>query len=195
MKRIFAALVISLIAISASAQEHLKVKGIPIDGSTTSFIAKLKAAGLKTNARLTEAIGSPILEGDFANLSNCKFSFLETSNGTVCKVLIMSNYITGWFSCKNKYDDLKELLSTKYNVDGVYEVFKSPYEEGDGYELSAISQEKGLWETYFSCPEGHISISIEASNTKEGYISVIYEDQTNMAKFVAEREKKLSDDI
>ena len=195
MKQIFAALILSLIVLSASAQEHLKVKGIPIDGPSSSFIAKLKAAGLKTNVRFSEALGRPILDGDFANLSDCTYSFLETKDGTVCKVIIMSDHITGWYSCKSKYEDLKELLRTKYKVDGIYELFRSPYYEGDGYELSAISQEKAMWKTYFSCDEGHISISIDASNTSEGYITVVYEDEINMSKFVAEREKKYSDDI
>lgn len=195
MKKIFAALIISLVALSASAQEHLKVKGIPIDGSTTSFISKLKTAGLKTNTRLSEALGRPVLDGDFANLNNCKYSFIETNNGTVCKVLIMSDYITGWYSCKDKYNDLKELLRSKYKMDGEYEIFRNPYYEGDGYELSAIDQEKGMWKTFFSCDEGHIAIEIEASNSREGYIVVTYEDTINMAKFTAEREKKISDDI
>lgn len=195
MKRIFVALIISLIALSASAQEHLKVKGIPIDGSTTSFVAKLRAAGLTTNTKYSQALGRPILDGDFANLKDCKYSFLETSDGTVCKVLIMSDYITGWYSCKSKYNDLKDLLKSKYKVDGEYEAFRNPYYEGDGYELSAISQEKAIWKTFFSCDEGNISVSIEASDSREGYISVVYEDKINAAKFSAEREKKISDDI
>ncbi len=195
LKQLFATLFLSLIILSATAQEHLKVKGIPIDGPSSSFIAKLKAAGLKTNVRFSEALGRPILDGDFANLSDCKYSFLETQNGTVCKVIIISDNITGWYSCKSKYDDLKDLLRTKYNVDGAYEIFRSPYYEGDGYELSAISQEKAMWKTYFSCDEGHISISIDASNTSEGYITVVYEDEINMSKFMAEKEKKYSDDI
>lgn len=195
MKRIFAALIICLVALSASAQEHLKVKGIPIDGNVNAFANKLRNAGLKHNALFSEKLGRTILEGDFAELHNCKWAFLSTNNGTVCKVIIMSESITGWIACKNKYNEMKELFSTKYELMGSYEYFRNPYYEGDGYELSALSQKKGDWQCFFKCEEGVINMVLDAADTREGYINISYEDNINMAKFTEEREKRISDDI
>lgn len=195
MKRIFAALIISLVALSASAQEHLKVKGVAIDGTVESFITKMKAAGLTYNSRYSQAVGVPVLDGDFAGLSDCHFSILHTKNRTVCKVLITSDDIGGWFSTKSKYNDLKELLSTKYEVVRSFEYFEDPYYEGDGYELSAIRQEKGTYKTFFRCDEGYVTLTISATNSTTGYLSLAYEDTINMAKFSEERNRQISDDI
>ena len=195
MKKILAALFISLIALSVSAQNHLKIKGIPIDGNINTFVNKLKNAGLKQNTLFSESLGRTILEGDFAELHNCKWAFLSTKNGTVCKVIIMSDYITGWFSCKEKYNEMKALLNTKYELIGSYEYFKNPYYDGDGYELSALSQKKGDWQCFFKCEEGVINLVLDAVDTREGYINISYEDNINMAKYTEEREKRISDDI
>ena len=195
MKRIFTVLIISLIAISASAQEHLKVKGIPIDGNLSSFTAKLRAAGCKTDTRLSDALGTPILVGDFAGMSDCKFSFITDNDNTVCKVLIITKDFTGWFNTKTKYEDMKELLSTKYHLMNHFEIFSRPYYEGDGYELSAVKQEKCIYKSFFECPEGYITVEIKATNSSEGYLTIVYEDRINTEKFSEEREKKISDDI
>ena len=195
MRRIFAALLISLIALSVSAQEHLKVKGVPIDGTVESFIAKMKAAGLTYNSKLTEAVGYPVLDGDFAGLSNCHFSVLHTKNRTVCKVFIASDDIGGWYSTKSKYNDLKELLSTKYELLRSFEYFSDPYYEGDGYELSAIRQDKGTYKTFFHCDEGYVTLTLSATSSSVGYLSLAYEDTINMAVFSEERDKQISEDI
>ncbi|MBO7712575.1 MAG: hypothetical protein J6S85_03345 [Methanobrevibacter sp.] len=195
MKRLFIIALTSLIAISSFAQEHLKVKGVPIDGNVDSFIKALEATGLKKDAVLSQAVDSPILIGDFAGLSDCKFSFLNTEDGTVCKVLIISEDFTGWSSTKSKYRDLKDLLKTKYEVTNSFEYFSSPYYEGDGYELSAIRQDKGTYKTFFKCDEGYIVIEINASSTSKGYLTIMYEDTINMERFSQERDKKMADDI
>lgn len=195
MKRIFAALIISLVALSASAQEHLKIKGVPIDGNLTSFLTKLKNAGLKTNAKYSEALGQPVLSGEFARLGNCNFIFLTTKDNTVCKVVVVSEPYSGWVSARSRYNELKESLAAKYGEGKSFEYFRSPYYEGDGYELSAIEQGKGTYQTFFNFNEGSISISLDADNTREGYLTVNYEDGVNMARFIKERDQKVNDDI
>ena len=195
MKRLVTILALFFVVFSTSAQEHLKIKGIPIDGNVTTFISKLKNAGLKNNAKYSEALGRTILSGDFAVLHNCNWAFLSTKNGTVCKVIIMSESYTGWLNCKSKYNEMKELLCTKYELVDSYEYFRNPYYEGDGYELSALSQEKGDWQCFFNCEEGAINLSLEATDSREGYITISYEDHKNMAVFTEERERKFSDDI
>lgn len=195
MKRLFAALIISLVVLSAFGQEHLKVKGVPIDGSVDSFITKMKAAGLTYNSKFSDAVGYPVMDGDFAGLTNCHFSVLYTKNKTVCKVLITSDDIGGWYSTKSKYNDLKELLGTKYELMRSFEYFSKPYYEGDGYELSAVRQDKCTYKTFFHCDEGYVTVAISASGSSTGYLTIVYEDTINTEKYSAEREKQISSDI
>ena len=51
MKRISATLMLLFAAICVMAQEHLSFKGIPIEGSMTSFCQKLKAKGFTSIGR------------------------------------------------------------------------------------------------------------------------------------------------
>ena len=155
----------------------------------------MKAAGLTYNSNISSIVGYPVLDGDFAGLSNCHFTILHTKNKTVCKVLITSDDIGGWYSTKSKYEDLKELLSTKYEIVKSFEYFSSPYYEGDGYELLAIKQDKGTYKTFFHCDEGYVTLTLSASDTSSGYLSIVYEDTINMAKFSEERDKQISEDI
>ena len=51
MKRISATLMLLFVAICIMAQEHLSFKGIPIEGSMTTFCQELKAKGFTSIGR------------------------------------------------------------------------------------------------------------------------------------------------
>lgn len=189
MKRLITIHILCLLALSASAQEHLKIKGVPIDGNLTSFISKLKHAGLEENTKYTELLGQTVLTGEFALLSNCDFLFQTTKKGTVCKVTVHSETYAGWEACKEKYNEMKASLSSQYLLSNSFEVFPSPYHEGDGRELSALALKEGVYRSFFRSKEGFIIVSLDASNNKEGYLTITFEDTANMAKFTKEQEK------
>ena len=50
---------------SKAIQEHLTFKGVPIDGTLSEYVAKMKSAGFKY---LGEQDGTAILQGDFAGV-------------------------------------------------------------------------------------------------------------------------------
>ena len=60
---------------------------------------------------------------------------------------------------------MKDVLTTKYGAPiNCFEYFKSPYEEGDGYEEQAIKLSKAVFTCYWGDPShaaGNASISLE----------------------------------
>lgn len=63
MKKIYAILTMFLAVINIMAQEHLSFKGVPIEGSMTSFCQKLKAKGLTqigTDNNITMFVGDSL---------------------------------------------------------------------------------------------------------------------------------------
>ena len=129
MKKIIT-LVLLLVTVLVSAQEHLKFKNVPIDGSLNSFVQKLNNAGL--DLTFVEYSGQiATYRGDFAGLSDCTIHILTTKSGTVCKILVASDWYYSWSSTKSKYNKYKELYSEKYPVEANFENFYSPYYEGD----------------------------------------------------------------
>jgi hypothetical protein len=66
---------------------------------------------------------------------------------------------------RQEYRDMKDVLSTKYGApSNCFEYFKSPYEEGDGYEEQAIKLSKAVFTCFWGDPShatGDGSISLE----------------------------------
>lgn len=62
MKRILLTFALLLILVGAFAQEHLSFKGIPIEGSISSFCQKLQSKGL---TKLGSANNITLFVGDF----------------------------------------------------------------------------------------------------------------------------------
>lgn len=74
MKKIilfFATLFMSVISFAQSNSEHLTFKGVPIDGTLSEYVAKMKSAGFKY---LGEQDGTAILQGDFAGFKCRSFN-------------------------------------------------------------------------------------------------------------------------
>jgi hypothetical protein len=73
-KTFFSLLIIGLSIINVQAQEeqenaaHMTFKGIPINGTLSEYVIKLKSAGFN---HIGTEDGLAILEGDFAGHKNC----------------------------------------------------------------------------------------------------------------------------
>lgn len=196
MKKIILSLLVALLALPVFSQEHLKFKGVPIDGTLSSFVSALKAKGLSISS-LDSKYESTIMEGDFAGLDNCQFMIVSSKDKTPGKVIVLGPSIKSWYNLKGRYNDLKESLQAKYTNAEVksYEFFKDPYEEGDGYELQAISLDKCIYTTFFVLPEGSITVELAGSTSTSCYVKLTYEDTINFGKIVKENEKSISDDL
>ncbi len=188
MKRLILNVILICITTIAHSQvnRHMTFKDIDINGSTTQFTTKLKAKGYKST---TEA--STLLSGEFAGYT-CKVAVYGTAKTDVTYQIIVVFDTKGdsWYSVKGQYNKLKELYTSKYGKPSdSAEWFLSPYYEGDGYELSAIRNNKAFFFTKWELSEGNINIMISKDN-----ILVSYSDNANKTlNDQEERNKSLND--
>lgn len=196
MKKAFISLLVILLALPAFSQEHLKFKGITIDGKLSTFVSALKAKGMTTAPSSTT--NNPKLRGSFAGIEDCYIGFGATDDETVCRVVIITPYRSSWRSVKADYDLIKETVISKYDGEvKEYEYFEEPYQNGDGFEIQALYLDKAVYQTYILMEEGGIKIEILGSKSSYGkaHITILYEDSINTERFINERRQQLSDDV
>lgn len=182
MRKFLVLLLACLLSTTVYAQEHLTFKGIPIDGNLNSFVSKLKAQGWN-GVEVNEE--NAILEGIFGGES-CKLLLYSTkSTKTVYQAVVILNNDSSWSSLKTTYNEYKALLKSKYGKGTSYEFFTSPYEEGDGYEMSALRNDKCTYATTHDVPNGTITLFIVSAYN--GSVALYYVDKLNEA--LAEQEK------
>jgi hypothetical protein len=107
MKKIIFVLSFCIFSVSAFAQQHLKFKNLPIDGSLESFTEKLVVAGFTADSKRSNY---QFLKGKFAGIDGCKI-FAYTSPDKVYEVEVdfpsytLNNVL---------YDRLKSMYTYKY---------------------------------------------------------------------------------
>lgn len=111
MKKVLTVFIALIACASIMAQEHLKFKGIPIEGNLRSFCQKLEAKGFtiieKTN-------NSTLLTGTFTD-RNATILVKATSNGkNVVGVIVGFDSSGEWSTLVNTYDQYKTLYTLKY---------------------------------------------------------------------------------
>lgn len=189
MKRILLTLCAVILAVTLNAQEHMTFKGVSMGCNITSFISQLKTKGFTIEH---QADNGAILKGDFAGKSGCTVIVLPTKvNKLVWKVVVKFPEKSSWYSLKSEYKTFKESYTEKYGKPESYEFFSRPYEEGDGYEMTALSVDKCTYVSYYTVPEGNIAVEI----SDDKCVEVHYEDAINTAIKAKEQETSVSEDI
>lgn len=95
----------------------------------------------------------------------------------------------------NEFETMAKELSNSYGEVEVYRNFKSPYEEGDGYETQAIRMGKAdyaaFWKTVNAQNDNnYVSLRI----TKDMLVRLGYQDGTLVKDAIAAQDKKKSED-
>lgn len=173
---------------SVNSQEHLKFKGIPINGNVNAFSKELAKQGFT----ISNTKGSMVtLIGEFVG-KRCEITVVGTKKTFLTwKLYIEFNKLNSWSALKSDYKELKEQFTKKYGDGEYYEFFSKPYYEGDGYETTALSVDKCTWSTYWKVDMGNIDITIEGSNN----ISISYQDMLNTEVMRKEKSEVISNDI
>lgn len=125
------------------SQEHLKFKGVPIDGSLESFTDSMKNVGYDF---LKAGDGYCEYKGDFIGNDATISAHVSTTLHSVYQVLVTFGEKESWTSLLTMYNKVKDLYVKKYGepVKNVHH-FTKPYYEGDGYELSALRKGKCIY--------------------------------------------------
>lgn len=192
MKKVVFLAIILLIYSNCFAQEkknHLTFKGIEINGRAKDFAREL------TNKFNYESVYSKenvfVLKGSFAEKDAKIFVLGTDKTGLTWKIAVFFEKETNWSTLKYKYNQFKDQLTKKYGSCTSYDSFSSPYTEGDGYEMSAISLDKCNYSSFWMLEDGSISIEIN----KDAEIIISYEDKINVNIRKKESEAVIDSDL
>ena len=161
-----------------------------------AFVTELNKKGYSTIYH-EEDISGYVLEGTFAGIHDCEIYVLGTPKSkTTWKVVVKFPEKNSWYLIKNDYNELVESYTKKYGKPKDHrEFFSYPYEDGDGYEMTAISTKKCHYITMYETDVATIDISIEKGYKGGAYIRVSYEDKINTDLRTNEKNEIINDDI
>lgn len=165
--------VLLTISISTFGQYFNEVK---IDGSSTEYIAKIKAKGYTVKEYYKNGNGA-ILKKDLNEL----YVFWTPKSKIVYKVTLYLPKKDSWYSIKAEYQKYSDILSAKYgepNPDNVYAYFSKPYYEGDGYEMSALSLGKVTYFKFWDLSATE-NLQLGLSISKYEQVEISYENHKN----------------
>ena len=183
MKKIIVVLASILLSLVMFGQEHLGFKNIPIDGTTSQFVAKLKTVGYTVVGEYSDDIR---LTGTFMG-KNCTLSVnFSAVSKTVHTVYVIFDKKQDWASLKNDYENIKRGLTIKYGKPTVKEEFRSPYKEGDGYAYIAFKGGHADWISSFTTAIGYINLYIREQDYSNMTLIISYCDKKNYEKSLQE---------
>lgn len=154
--------------------QHLLFRDVEINGTVNDICSLLFQLGYSAPIPLDG--GSVVIQGDFAGVANCDLLIVRARHEDfVWKIVVLMPENNNWYSLKSDYIRFKEMFTKKYGKPESYEYFSEPYEEGDGYEHTALSVGKCSYISFFNVPLGTISVTI----SERGAITIGYEDKIN----------------
>lgn len=149
--------------------------GVPVSGDLPTAVAKYKAKGYTVSKYIENGV---ILKGKVAGNSIELFVFTTPKSKKVCKMVAYLDEDISWRSLKYNYNKFYDIFLEKYGEpDSKYDFFSSPYEEGDGYELQAVSLEKATFAAYW-LRRDNLTVAVEISKYKQ--IKLVYENNLVM---------------
>ncbi len=164
MKAIFITLSAILLSLNLSAQsaenQHLLFKGVPIDGTLSEYVEKMKLNGFTL---LDSTNYGAMFNGEFANYQNCKIG-VGTSNkkDLVSTVFVLFTEREEWNDLYGDYNRLKQMLSEKYGAPNEsIEKWENGYEPMLALRISAVKRGECNFTTSFVTPKGKIQLRIE----------------------------------
>lgn len=181
MKRNLFLLLFAIVTLSTFAQttsEHLTFKGVPIDGTLTEFVSKLKQKGL---THIGTEDGTAILKGDFAAYKNCTVAAIALKQkNLVAKVEVMFPSLETWSSLSNNYFSLKEMLTKKYGEPATcIEEFQKNFGKDDNSKIYGVKMDICKYITVYRTEKGNIELHIKGDYQNGCYVTLIYFDKIN----------------
>lgn len=192
MKKIllsFFALLFSLVAFAQG--EHLKFKGIPIDGELSAFMNEMQKQGFAWKAKDDNGA---VFTGKFAGVNDCCV-LVHCPEGVVTAVSVMFPVAETWGELYGRFSSLKDMLTKKYGYPEVSkEEFQSYTPSSDGMKLFAVERDDTDFLYVFEVKNGSIELSL--SHRKENYeekafVLLKYFDKINYSK----KESSAYDDL
>lgn len=167
---------------TAESSNHLSFKGIPIDGTLSQYVAKMKQNGFKD---FGTANGIATLQGDFAGYKECYVgvSTLKQKD-LVYKIVVLFPAKETWSTLSGNYFDLKKLLTEKYGNPSVeVEKFDSNSEpDDDNSRMHEVNMDRCKYYSTWETDKGEIQLSIDHNGVTNYFVTLIYFDKINSAE-------------
>ena len=164
----------------SDTSEHLTFKNVPIDGTLSEFIMKMKKAGFIPTG-MQDGMG--ILEGEFASYPFCKIGVQTLQQkDLVSKIVVIFPNRESWQLLSANYLNLKEMLTEKYGKPYVtIEKFETYEPSGDDSKLFAAKRGDCKFYSIFSNEKGTIHLTIDKDDKRKCFVSLTYVDKINSA--------------
>lgn len=178
MKKILATLTLLLAVINIMAQEHLSFKGIPIEGSMSSFCQKLRAKGFTSIDRDNNLT---LFTGDFTG-RNATVGVTATDDGKdVFAVVVLFDPSGEWNTLVNTYDYYKDLYTRKYGKPTISKEKNPALSDSNTALMAEVHQGTVVYGSAWEVTGGDIQLSIEkSSGVYEGLVMIRYRDSQNV---------------
>ena len=159
----------------AYCQTDMMFYGIPIKGSYTLFTNQLKDKGFTFKKELKPTL--KIWKGTFLNKDVDIVIVMTPTSKEVWKTSVYFKEQTNWVDLKSEFESVCSKITDKYGpVSSRYSNFNSPFEEGDGYELTAVKSDKSNFFFMWNLEAGSISVSI----SKSCCVQISYESKSGV---------------
>lgn len=170
MKKFF-----TIIALAVSIVANAQVfDGVPVSGDLPTAISKFKEKGY-TFKKYVE--NGAILNGKVGFRDIELYIFTTPKSKKIFKFTIYFEEQSTWSNLKSDYDKYYDIFKEKYGApDSEYSFFTSPYEAGDGYEMTAVQLEKATFAAYW-LKRNNTTLAVTISKWKQ--VQLTYENDTN----------------
>ena len=185
MKKIISVFFVLCLCVAASAQQHMKFMGIPLDGTIDDFTLKLKAKGVTYDAAESKAAGKGIRKfcGTFMG-EKATFTVFYNYKSKIVFSAVAELYYPTVESAHTPFVNLNDQLQQKY-PDATCKEYTGPDGKTDGLAFD-IFDETG------DNRIGFILQTLRAPSSGYGIsICLTYTDTDNLMK----SEKILSEDL
>lgn len=189
MKKIITMIALVLCTLAMSAQtNHMKFKGIPMEGTLQSFTNKLKMKGY-TPMGIRDGVS--VLKGEFAGYKDCQVYAIADNSGMICKVTVTFPKMDRWSELETCYNKYKGMLTEKYgSPESCTEEFQSEYVDDDSDRLHELKMDRCKYITNFACAEGDICLEMSHVSLT-CFVQLSYYDKVNQDKL----RKNIMDDL
>lgn len=170
-----------LIPFSLFAQtDHLKFKGVPIDGTLNQFVYKMQSAGFTKIGQDGKAV---ILKGDFAGYKDCYIIVSTLDNkDLVNQIAVKFSSHNNWRTLENNYQNLKAMLTKKYGEPfDIIEEFQGKYVDDDTDRFYELKADRCIFRTEWQTELGRIVLTLGHELLEGGFVLLGYIDKTNDA--------------
>jgi hypothetical protein len=155
---------------------HLTFKGVPIDGTLSEFVEKMKSKGF-THISTEDEVAT--LKGDFALFKNC---IVEVSTykqiDLVSRIYVIFPENGNCSDASYDYFSLKKMLIEKYGNPAVV-VEENQDDEPSDFVEAIITAIRCEYYSTFKTEKGIVHLSIEKDKLSEYYVLLSYCDKIN----------------